>query len=229
MIERVSAKIEPVTVPLLVTLVSFLVAAGRLLGVAVSVLADGIDAAVRALGAVLVSAFATLLMFNDKRDGAAGLSRTVLRPASRLLPSGHRDRYWEEWCAELADLRGLERLRHACGLLTRAPLVSWELRHQALPRRGRHQFVLPVKNIVGVEGWVAGAALMERDKNDRIRYRLQYARRQDDEVRIVVLTRYSKDDSAGEITALLNEAVTLGRVTRKAVRRKARLVKKVDW
>jgi hypothetical protein len=168
-------------------------------------------------------------VLQDRQAGyplrAAGL---FARLAGRPLPARHRARYIEEWRAELLDLpSGRHRLVHAWGLLTRAPRVAWALRQLAAPRRGRHQYVFPLAAIADVEGWLAGAALVERDGDNRFRYRLMYARRQDNDVRIVVLTRYSRRDSAEEVAALVRQAQALGRVTQTAVRRKARQTRKV--
>jgi len=154
----------------------------------------------------------------------------LTRLAVLLLPVRHRLEYIEEWRAELFDLpAGRRRLAHAARLLTRAPLVAWLLRRQRVPRRGRHQHIVSLRAIADGEGWLACAALVEHDGDNGFRYRLEYARRQDDDVRIVVLTRYSRQDSAEEVDALLREARALGRVTRTAVRRKARRARKVVW
>jgi len=190
-----------------VTVTSALAGLGTILTGTVSILATYTAAATAPIRAAAVGG-----------EGTAGI---LTRLAERLLPRRHRTRYREEWRAELAELAGWARVKHAWGLLTRAPLVAWGLRYRGAPRRSRLQFVVSVNEIAQINGWVAGAFLMEQAA-DGVRYRLEYARRQENDLRIVVLTRFCRRDSPDEIRALLREAVALGRKTRTRVCRKAR-------
>jgi len=51
----------------------------------------------------------------------------VIGVAVRVLPPGRRDRYRQEFAAEMYDVRAGERFRFACGVLSRAPSLRTAL------------------------------------------------------------------------------------------------------
>lgn len=92
--------------------------------------------------------------------------------------------------AELADLRGWCRLRHALDLARGGPRLAWQLRLQRTrPRRGSHQHVIPLGDLAPARGWLSAAFLVESSTRGRARYRLMVAVRQDDDVRMVRLSK----------------------------------------
>jgi hypothetical protein len=181
------------------------------------------------IGTVLyTAAVAACTMLKAQTPRVAEL---VARLATLPLPARHRARYLEEWSAEIRDVPHLRRLRYALGLLTLAPRIAWQLWQRPAPRRGRLQFVVAIDEIAEINGWVAGAFPMEQ-ANDGVRYRLEYARRQDDGLRVVVLTRFIQGQrhvASEEIGALLREGIALGQVKRTGVHRKARQGRKNIW
>ena len=185
-----------------------------------------------AASAALIAPFGSAVWQRFRTAGPVrrlgGRGQAFVQLAGILLPAAARQRYVEEWRAELAELDGWGRLRHALDLLRAASCLAWQLRFQrARPRRGPHQHVIPLGDEAPARGWLSAAFLVE--SNDRgARYRLMVAVRHDDDVRMVRLSRYSRVDSGAELVTLLQMATTLGPVSKRAYR-KSRRSKQVTW
>jgi hypothetical protein len=181
------------------------------------------------VGAMLASWYGWRAAALDARQNSvAPLPAWVVRLAGYMLPAPQRARYLEEWRAELADLRGWRRLRHALSILVKG---SWQIAYQVRlrrigPRRGPHQYVVPLRD-APEQGWLSAAFLVEAVQGG-FRYRLMCALRQDDGVRIVHLSRFSRRDSSEEITALIRQAAGLDARAKRAYR-KARRSRGIEW
>ena len=70
-------------------------------------------------------------MAKRKMRAAGFWPRHALQAATRVLPGATRDRYRQEFVAELYGLARTRQLRHAAGVLSR----SWALRPRSTPRR----------------------------------------------------------------------------------------------
>jgi hypothetical protein len=63
----------------------------------------------------------------DERKSA--IAHVLVSMVKYLLPVEHRERYIEEWRAELGDLPRLRRLQHLLGLLRSALVLAWQVRY----------------------------------------------------------------------------------------------------
>ena len=70
-----------------------------------------------------------VIMAKRKMRAAGFWPRHALQAATRVLPGATRDRYRQEFVAELYGLARTRQLRHAAGVLSR----SWALRPRSTP------------------------------------------------------------------------------------------------
>jgi len=78
----------------------------------------------------LFLAVALPMLLQEFMNACPRLARGLVRLASSLIPPAHRDRYLEEWLAELDELEGLQltMLATAARILLFAPTTGWALR-----------------------------------------------------------------------------------------------------
>lgn len=62
-------------------------------------------------------------------EGKSPIAHVLVTMVKYLLPVEHRERYIEEWRAELGDLPRLRRLQHLLGLLRSALVLAWQVRY----------------------------------------------------------------------------------------------------
>lgn len=78
----------------------------------------------------LLNALLMPLVVELVKERAPGLALRVIRLAARLLPRTHRDRYREEWTAELDEMKrqNVSQLVSSLRILLGAPSTGWVLR-----------------------------------------------------------------------------------------------------